>query len=287
MKSLDRITIREFQRAVLNGTKAFQNLFLEKIHRLDFDGIPFANGTYFKNCYFRDVSLYNTNLSYSTFEDVTLEGLDIEGVRAENAKFINCKIIDAMIKHSNFTNADFSYLNQHAKETTGLEFKNCKLNGTLFSNANLEEFGFIRSSLDEAVFKSARMRHTILLDSQIQNADFTSNHNLTIQQFTDINIIPRYGGKYIGGISFENALRLFNLLLIDKSLQKLKDSGKIYDSDKELILGRWLQQAAERHEQQLSQVYRLGSSDIPNEKELIIGVLKDDLRVKGIDNLWA
>lgn len=286
MKDYDRMTVDDFRRDVEKGRKIFQYVLING-GLPTFKNLKFEKGTYFKNCYFGRVEFDKCELNNALFDSSELNTLIFRETEANLIKFVNCKVTGLTIDSSSLINACLSNLNQpfHDGRIINAYFSNLK--GASFNSSYLEESIFRCCDLSEATFKDAMMGRASLFASEIQNSDFTGAKNLTMKLFEGIDITPYKDKKYIGGISFENALKLFNLSFDSEEI-KVIINWKAWSSliEDGTILTFWLKRSLTKYHSILDQVYKLPSSEVPNEKELMLSVLKKDLRVKGIERVF-
>lgn len=288
MKTYDTMSVNDFRMDVEKGRKIFQNVSINDGKcRSVFKELNFEKGTYFKDCYFGRVELDQCKLNNAIFDNSELNHLALFRTEANLIRFVNCKVTDLIIADSSLINGTLSGFENLPQKNRIITASKSNLKGVSFNSSYLEESIFKYCNLSEATFKGAIMRRTDLYNSEIQNSDFTGAKNLTMKLFAEINITPTVDLKYIGGISFENALKLFNLSFNTKELEEIRcwqAWTNIITSG--TLIADWLKKSLQKYDSVLDQVYKLPSSEVPNEKELMYRVLKYDLRVKGIESLF-
>jgi len=127
----------------------------------------FSNST-MKNCLFTQSALFRLHIQNSDLEGSDFQGSNMFGVIGHRANLRNCDFSNALLKESEFLNADFT-----GSRALKVRFIISVLQGSKLDSTNLSYSDFTGAGLEEVSFKNARLIDVTFQGAHLQGADFT------------------------------------------------------------------------------------------------------------------
>jgi len=148
-----------------------ENHFGKRITDREFDGCVF------KNCDFSNCDFSGTVFLDCEFSDCNMGMMMVIKTGFKGVKFKTCKVLGIQFPDSD----DFLF---------NVEFEDCILDYSSFSNKKMPKTKFMNSSLKEvtftgtdlsgAVFQNVNLERAVFNDTQLKEADFTTAYNYSI-----------------------------------------------------------------------------------------------------------
>ncbi|OQX77380.1 MAG: hypothetical protein B6D61_07260 [Bacteroidetes bacterium 4484_249] len=164
------------------------------------------NNSDLSNCKFCRATLFRMFVNDANLENSNFRGANMFGVQGHRANFRNCNFTNALMKESEFLEADFTgsiAVNVKFIITvfTGAKLDSTDLSYSDFTGAGLEDVSFVHSRIIDAEFRGAHL----------QGADFTG---------ADLKGCNFFAAEFVNTI-FTDAIN------IPKGIEELIEDGKI------------------------------------------------------------
>ncbi len=121
-----------------------------------------------KNCDFSQSALFRLHVKDSDMEGSDFQGSNLFGVIGHRAVLRNCDFSNALLKESEFLNADFT-----GSRAVKVRFIISVLQGSRFDSTNLSYSDFTGAGLEEVSFTNACLVDVTFQGAHLQGADFT------------------------------------------------------------------------------------------------------------------
>lgn len=161
----------------------------KQMHKEDenFDNISLPAKGQYENCTFNNCDFAHQDLSGFTFINCTFNGCNLSlakmgGTAFREVKFKDCKIIGVRFDHCKPFGLAFSFDGCQLGHSS---FFKMKIKKTVFSNSHLQEADFTETDLTGAVFNNCNLLQTIFDNTILDNADFRSSYNYSIDPETN------------------------------------------------------------------------------------------------------
>jgi len=125
-----------------------------------------------KNCLFTQSALFRLHIKDSNLESSDFQGSNMFGVIGHRSNLRNCNFSNALLKESEFLNADFT-----GSKALKVRFIISVLQGSKLDSTDLSYSDFTGAGLEGVSFKNARLIDVTFQGAHLQGADFT-NANL-------------------------------------------------------------------------------------------------------------
>lgn len=158
----------DFRGAIMRSAKANESIFEKSDFRVADLRWTFFNRSIMSECNFNQAKLFHVHVNHTNLNNCTFRGANMFGLEGHHAKMRNCNMTNALMKDSEFIDADF----------TGSLFVSARLIRAVMSGSNFDYvncFGadFSGGNLDSATFRHANCKGANFQGSGMRNTDFS------------------------------------------------------------------------------------------------------------------